>query len=188
MKNISYFQLIEYANSINPSDLVNMLEFNSSLNMALNMLNNEEWEESLQKYATEILEAMRNKYPEKWNSSWRFDALLGYAYDIILNYDERYIAYKRALDKTTSAPPQLLIAIARCCIAPGTPPVSEDEAILFAKEAIQVTPYIEAIGLLRGLYKAKGNIEKQKYYETILNKISENGSHLPTLDDFSNEI
>ena len=135
-----------------------------------------------------MLEAMREKYPEKWNSSWKFDGLLGYAYDITLKYDERYTAYRRALDKTTLPPPQLLIAIAGCCIAPGTPPLSENEAILLVKEAIQVIPYIEGIELLIGLYKAMGNIEEQSYYKNILNKISDNGSHILSLDDFSNEM
>ena len=39
----------KYAMSIKPYELVNILEFNDSLEIALNMLNNEEWEESLQK-------------------------------------------------------------------------------------------------------------------------------------------
>ena len=188
MNSISYSQLKEYANSFEPSDLVNILEFDKSLEIALNMLNNEEWEDSLQKYGTAILEAMRNKNPEKWNSSWRYDALLGYAYDIILNYDERYIAYKRAFDKITPASPQLLIAIAGCCIAPGKPPISEEEAILLVNEAIQVTPYIEGIELLKGLYKSIGNTEKQKFWEDVLNKNIERDPHLPSLDDFSDEI
>lgn len=188
MKNISYSKLKEQVSLFRPSELVDILKFNKSLEMALNMLNNEEWEESLQEYGTELLEAMREKYPEKWNSSWRYDALLGYAYDIILKYDERYMAYKRALDKISPAPPQLLIAIAGCCIAPGKPPISEEEAILLVKEAIQVTPYIEGIELLKGLYKSIGNREKQKYWEDVLNKIGESGPQLPLLDDFSNEI
>lgn len=108
MKNISYSQLKEQVSLFKPHDLIDMLDFNKSLELALNMLNNEEWEESLQTYGVNLLEEMREKYHEKWNSSWKYDALLGYAYDITLKYDERYMAYKRALDKI-SPPPSSIV-------------------------------------------------------------------------------
>lgn len=79
-------------------------------------------------------------------------------------------------------PPQLLIAMARCYIAPGKPPITEEEAIDLVKQAIKTTQYIEGIELLRGLYKSIGNIKEQKYWENILEGIKERGVHLPTLD------
>ncbi|MBA3237985.1 MAG: hypothetical protein H0T62_06495 [Parachlamydiaceae bacterium] len=183
-----YEELKKQAACFKPLQLVEISGFNKSLETALSMLNNEEWEESLQEYATYLLEAMRRKYPEKWNSSWRYDALLGYAYHITLKYEERYLAYKRSLDKVSPAPPELLVALARCCIAPGKPPLSEAEAILLVKEAIKTTPYVEGIELLKGLYKSIGNKKEQEYWEDVLSKISKNGPHLPPLEDFSNEI
>lgn len=153
--------------------------------MARHMLINEEWDESLQAYAADLLEEIRKKYPEKWNANWKYDALLGYAYHIILKYDERYIAYKRAFDKVYPHPPQLLIAMAECCWAPGKPPITEDEAISLVKLAIKNTPYVEGIELLRGLYKSLGNIKEQMYWENILENIKENGPHLPPLDQIS---
>ncbi len=183
-----YVELKKQAVCYKPLELVEILGFKKSLETALNMLNNEEWEESLQKYATDLLEIMRIKHPKIWNSSWKYDALLGYAYHIILKYDDRYLAYKRALDKVSPAPPELLVALARCCIAPGKPPLSEEEAILLVKEAIETTPYIEGVELLKGLYKAIGNRKEQEYWEDVLSKISKNGTHLLPLDDFSNLI
>ncbi len=187
MNQTKYVQLKQISSSLSPSDLVFTLEFNEALHMACSMLNNEEWDESLQEYATAFLEELRKKYPEKWNSSWRYDALLGYAYHIILNYEERYAAYKRAIDKIKPVPPQLLIAMARCCVAPGKPPITEEEAILLVKEAIKTTLYTEGVELLKGLYKSIGNTKEQNYWENILEGMNKNGPQLPSLDQIPNE-
>lgn len=124
-------------------------------------------------------------YPKEWNANWKYDALLGYAYHIILKYDERYAAYKRAFDKIEPPPPELLVAMARCCIAPGKPPITEEEAISLVKQAIATAPYVEAVELLRGLYKSIGNIKEQRYWEKVLENIKEASPHLPPLDQIS---
>lgn len=186
MSKSEYTKLKQKSSSNSPSDLVDTLRFDEALRLACDMLNNEEWDESLQEYATSILEELRKKYPKKWNDNWKYDALLGYAYHIILKYDERYAAYKRAFNKIQPTPPQLLVALARCCVAPGKPPITEGEAISLIKEAIATVPYIEAIELLRGLYKSTGNVKEQLYWEKFLENIRENGTHLPPLDQICN--
>lgn len=185
MSQKKYLELKKQADKFTVSALVNSLGFEKTLINACLMLNNDEWDESLQEYATALLEELRKKHPEKWNSSWRYDALLGYAYHIILKYDERYAAYKRAFEKIHPTPPQLLIAMARCAIAPGEPPITEREAISLVKQAMQDTLYIEGAELLRGLYKSLGNIEEQRYWENVLKNIKETGHHLPSLDQIS---
>lgn len=177
-----YLNLKEKSKNYSPSVLVDKLGFNNSLSTAYDMLCNEEWDESLQEYATEILEELRKKYPLEWNISWKYDAFLGYAYHITLKYDERYEAYNRAFNKIQPPPPQLLIAMARCCIAPGKPPLTEEEAILLIKEAIKDTLYVEGIELLRGLYKSMGNTKEQQRWERVLENIKDTGTHLPSLD------
>lgn len=181
MRQKRYLELKQASNQHTPSNLANSLGFEKALFLACDMLNNEEWDESLQVYAANLLEELRAKYTEKWNSNWRYDALLGYAYDIVLNYDERYLAYKRAYDKVNPKPPQLLVAMAHCCWAPGMPPITEEEAILLVKEAIKTIPYIEGVELLRGLYKSIGNIKEQKRWEKVLESIQKDGVHLPSL-------
>jgi hypothetical protein len=185
MTPLTYSELKQKSISYKPSDLVDELGFEDTLNMARHMLNNKKWDESLQEYATNLLEELRKKYFEKWNSNWKYDAFLGYAYDIILKYDERYASYKRAFDKTSLPPPELLVAIAGCCWAPGQPSITEEEAISFVKQAIETTPYVEGVELLRGLYKSIGNVKEQQYWEKVLEEIKDNGPHLPPLDRIS---
>ncbi|WP_428418496.1 hypothetical protein [Parachlamydia sp.] len=86
--------------------------------------------------------------------------------------------------KVQIPPPQLLVVMARCCIAPGKPPITEKEAISLVKQAIAIVPYIEAVELLRGLYKSTGNVKEQLYWEKILENIKENGTHLPSASTF----
>ncbi len=184
MSKLNYTELKQKSIDYCPLDLINRLGFEKAVTIARYMLVNEEWDGSLQEYAINILEELRQKYPEEWDTNWKYDALLGYAYHIILKYDERYAAYKRAFNKIHPPPPQLLVAMARCSITPGSPPITEEEAISFVQQAIRNTPYIEAIELLRGLYKSTGNIKEQQHWEKILENIKETGPHLPPLDQF----
>lgn len=164
-----------------PTELVDKLGFDGALRLAGEMLNNEQWDEELQNYAATLLEAIRSKYTSKWNSNWQYDALLGYAYDIVMNYDQKYLAFKRAFDKTDPPPPQLLVALASCCWAPGKLPLSEEEAVLLVQHAIKKIPYIEGVELLIGLNKSLGHTEEQKKWEKILSEIRNTGVHLPSL-------
>ena len=105
MTNLTYVELKKRSNNSSPLALAETLSFDEALRLACDMLKNEEWDESLQEYATSLLEELRKNNQEKWNSSWKYDALLGYAYHIILKYDERYVAYKRAFDNVAKPPP-----------------------------------------------------------------------------------
>lgn len=183
-----YFEAKENFSSFTPSAIVNMLGFVEGILLARDMLNNEAWDESLQEQAVILLEEIRQTFPQRWNSTWRCDAFLGYAYDIILNYDKRYTAFQRAIDKIEGPPPpQLLVAKAGCCIAPGYPPVSEEEAIQLVKTAIKDTLYIEAVEFLIGLCRSTKKDAERKYWEEVLQKIKETGVHLPPLDEFLEE-
>ena len=172
----------EIYSSYTPLEAAKKLDFKNGLIVAYKLLYNDRWEESLQKYAVKLLYALREMYPEDWDSSWRNDAFLGIACDILSNYDERYEAYARAYKKAVPPPPELLIELARCCICPGKPPISYDEAIALLEKSIQDRPYIDAIGLLKSLYGFKKNKEKEAYWSEIFKKIGDDGEKAPSLE------
>ena len=165
------------------NELVKVLQFQEGLLLAKEMLNNDEWNEELQQYAASLLNELRKKYSNEWNSKWNYDAFLGYAYDITLNYDERYKFYKSALERAGTPPPQLLVALAGCCWAPGTPHITEEESISLIKQALLEKPYYEAFSLLRGIYKSIGNTKEQAYCEDVLENMKGKEIHLLPLDD-----
>jgi hypothetical protein len=185
MNQMSYNELKQKSQSDSASNLVDQLGFEASILVARDMLNDEEWDAALQEYAVQLLEGARGKFPDQWNSDWKYDAFLGYAYDIVSRYDERYVAYKRALEKANTPPPQLLVAIAGCCWMPGKPPISVNEAIELVQQAIKSVRYIEAVELLIGLYKSTGQAKEQKNWEDILEEIKDSGQHLPSLNSIS---
>jgi len=94
--------------------------------------------------------------------------LLGSACNITGKYDERYDAYKRAFDKLKNPPPELLIELARCCICPGHPPISYDDAIDLVNRALVDVAYSDGIGLLSHLDSLKDDKENEAYWNEIL--------------------
>lgn len=186
MKSVYTFDRMEKLRLEEPLKLIKVLGFEETIRLACAMLMNERWEEELQKFSVSLLQELRKQYIEKWNSSWRFDALLGFANDIIMDYDERYNAFKRALEKVDPAPPELLIAYAKCNSSPGTPPVTEEEAIALIKKAIKDKLYVEGVMFLRGIYWSMGNKREEMHWSKVLNTIKDNGAQLPRLDKIPN--
>ena len=151
-----------------PRDLARTLSFKDALCAAYRMLCNEDWDENLQEYAINFLYEIRKVYSSEWNSSWQYDAFIGYACLIRYRHEERYMAYKRAFDKAEDPPPRLLIELARCSICPGSPPIPYDQAIDLVMRALEIGHYSDGIELLVNLYSFKWDSQMEEYWRTIL--------------------
>jgi hypothetical protein len=153
-----------------PIQIVKSLSFKDSLYTAYRLLYNDSWDEDIQDFAIKLFNEIRTHYSEAWNKSWEYEALLGLTYHITYRQDERYIAYKKAFEMVSHPPARLLIELARCCICPGPPPISYDDAIELIMEALKEAPYMDGIGLLCEIYSTKNNQEKENYWSEILKK------------------
>jgi hypothetical protein len=153
-----------------PSVFARSLSFKDALCAAYRMLCNEDWDENLQEYAISFLYEIRRVYSKEWNSSWEYDAFLGYACSIRYREEEQYEAYKRAFDKAQDPPPRLLIEFARCSVCPGPPPIPYDQAIDLVMRALQGGPYSDGIELLSNLYSLKWDTQMEEYWRKILEK------------------
>ncbi len=158
----------ELIKSYSPSEIVKSLPFKSGLSLAYRLLYNEKWDEDLQETSIKLLKELHKNYPKAWDEAWENDALLGNACNITRKYDERYEAYKRAFEKTKNPPPGLLIELARCCICPGSPPISYDNAIDLVLKALKIAPYADGIGLLSHLYSLKNDKKNEEYWTKVL--------------------
>ena len=165
-----------------PVDIVKSLPFSTAIALAYSLLYNKDWNDDIQEFAVKLLEVIRNYHQEEWNSSWEYDAFLGLACDITLKYDERYQSFKRALEKAKDPPPQLLIALARCCICPGFPPISYEDAIKYLKIALKDYLYVDGVSLLRAIYSLKKDTNNENYWMNILKKIETQNIESPSLD------
>lgn len=169
-KNFETRMLDKLVSLYSTKDIVKALSFKDCLRLAYFLMYNERWDSCLQEYAVLLLYEIQTFFQEEWNSSWEYDALLGLACYLVCKYDERYEAYNSAFKKTNKPPPSLLIELARCCICPGTPPISYDDAIALVKKAIEKTPYTDGIGLLSHIYALKDDKENEEYWTNILKK------------------
>lgn len=100
------------------------------------------------------------------------------AFDNTYRYDERYEAFKRACDKAQKVEgddhPGLLISLANCHKAPGSPRISEDDAIALVNRAMEKKIYLDGAWALSSLYHTKGDMANHKKWKDIALKLSEN--------------
>ncbi|MGB5968972.1 MAG: hypothetical protein WBG70_11655 [Spirulinaceae cyanobacterium] len=146
------------------------------------MLYNDEWNEELQAYATDLLKTLRLKKSSQWSSDWRHDVFLGTACDITLRYNERNQAYKRAYEASKEPPAELTWLLARCLFTPGKPPISENEAIRLLEEGLSQKQFIEGTQLLVSLYRNQGNTNAQAYWQKRLELLREKSIHAQSIE------
>jgi hypothetical protein len=168
----------ELIQTLPPKEVVRSMSFRGAMKLSCQLLFNEDWDSYLHNYAARLLETIRKMYPEDWNSSWEYDAFLGQAYDFTLLYDERFVVYKRVVERTSNPSPSLLYAFARCYLSPGTPPLSRSQAVHYLKLAIKDYLYADVVGFLSGVYSLKDDPEIYTYWKSLFESIK--GSNIDT--------
>lgn len=167
---LKHDMLEQLVHDYSPNEVAMTLTFKDSIRLSYRLLYNKIWNEELQEYSVNLLLVIRNLYSKEWNASWEYEAFLGMACNITLKYDERYEAYKKAFEKTNNPPPELLIEFARCCICPGSPPISYEYAINLVLRALEKGPFADGIGLLSHIYSLKNDSKQEKYWNELLQK------------------
>lgn len=162
-------------NQYQPKTLAESLSFKEGRDLVYKMLFNEERDDSLRDYATELLQEIRQTHFAEWSTDWKNDVFLGDACYMTMKY-ERYEAYKRAYEKATPPPSSLLISLAGCYLLPR-PPITLDEAENFAKEALEKELSIEGVVLLWGIYAEKKDQAKFDYWDKVLKEVEEKNIH-----------
>lgn len=170
---------MEISEKYHPNKIVKTLSFKESMNLAYHLLLNEQRDDNLIEYATSLIKEIRIFYPKEWNNDWRNDVFLGDALYLAMianasgKYEnERYEVYKHAFEKISPTPPALLVSMARCYLLPNSP-VTIEEAEKLILCALEKEESIEAVTLIRGICKRKGDTGQFTYWDKILNSLEE---------------
>lgn len=163
-----------------PEQIVDELLYEDSMRLAYQMLINKHAEENLMNFAVDLLQIIRKKYSQNWESDWRNDLFLGDACHITIRFPERYQAYKQASLKfnTLNLPPSLLVSLAGCYLAPDRSPISIEEAERLTKVALEKEQSIEAVTLIRGICKTQGRENEFFYWSNILKELEKKKAYM----------
>lgn len=159
-----------------PKKLAKNLPFKKGMSLVYKMLFNEERDDDLRDYATELLQEIRQTHQKEWATDWRNDVFLGDACYLTMNFDEQDEAYKRAFEKVPQPPPSLLISLASCYLSPKVP-ITLDEAENLAKKALEKEMSIEGVVLLRGIYAEKNDQDKFDYWDKVFIEVEKKNMH-----------
>lgn len=164
----------------NPKLIVEKLAYEECMCLAYRMLINEQADDNLMNFAVDLLQVIRKKNLQNWESDWRNDLFLGDACHITMRFNERYEAYKRAYLKFNplNLPPTLLVSLARCYSAPGVPPISIEEAEKLARAAVEKEISTETVALIRGICKMQGKDKEFFYWNETLEELEKKGPHI----------
>ncbi|MGA8164986.1 MAG: hypothetical protein WB791_08200 [Waddliaceae bacterium] len=147
------------------------LSFIEGLILSRRLLEDENWDDNLQTFAIELIKSIKEVYQKEWDTDWRYDAYLGYAYDLRgWDYEEKFDAYKKAANKSVTPDPEVLMRLAMIWSYPGVykSKIDEKQAIELLENAMKKKPYVEGVSCLIDLYNEIGKMQEKHYWEKVL--------------------
>lgn len=146
-----------------PEDLATAFSFKEGFRLATKIWCNDDFDMDLHAYATRILEAIRQRYPEQWLSSYKYELYLAYFYDLIDCREKSYEIYRNFIRKAAAATPAaILINFASHAINLNDSSVSNAEAYL--EKGIEDHLYLDGVGELRSPAHQQKNYEVEAFW------------------------
>ncbi|MBA3603314.1 MAG: hypothetical protein H0W50_06675 [Parachlamydiaceae bacterium] len=156
---------------MNPTRFIeSLLSFEEAMLLACQLLLNDEMNEILREYGVSLIEQNRQVHPKEWGEDWRNEVFLGDAYYLMMKYDKQYEAYTRASTNLSPLPPALLVSLAGCYLSSDSF-LTIDDAEKLLLEALEKEETIEAVTLVRGIYKTKNDANKFSYWDKIFHEL-----------------
>lgn len=153
------------------------LNFNESMHLANDIFFENMHDDKLQQFALNLTQEIRNHFKKEWENDWKNDIFLGHLYSILWCYDQQYFAYKRAYDMLEDPPESLLLLLASCNTAPGTPPINDFDSEKYLMRAISKEITYEGALMMKTLYKNKGNDNQMEYWSKKCEELKKKDIH-----------
>lgn len=94
--------------------------------------------------------------------------------EITMRYEEKYLAYKNASEKTIPIPPSLKVLLAECY----DPPISQQEAKIMLAEALNIEKTVEDVSSMLWICEIQENQDEIKYWNKILKEVEQKNLHI----------
>lgn len=160
-----------------PESLVEIFDYQECMALAYHLFFKNFRDDHIPEFAVQLLFSIRDKYITEWNNDWKNDVFLGQLCGLTWRYNEEYVCHKRAYNKLKDPPDSLLLLLAGCSGAPGTPPISDQESEIYLKRAIEKKITYESAVMMRGLSRDKNDQKQEKYWDTMCQELKKNNIH-----------
>lgn len=157
-----------------PKEVCLLLDFNEAMWLAKHLAYDDMRNDANQQFGLKLAFEIKNQFKSEWEEDWKNDVFLGDLCSILWLYDEQYNCYKEAYDKLSDPPASLLLLLAGCQNAPGTPPITEEEAESYLKKSVAKKITFETALMMRALCERKGNKSQAEYWDQIYKKLEKN--------------
>lgn len=165
------------ASEYSPDQICKILDFKSSMALAFDLFFSNSPIDEFQDFSVKLFMRISKSFPKEWTADWKNDAFLGNLCSITWRYDEMYKFYKKAYDLLDDPPDSLLLLLAGCNSAPGTPPLTDQEAEVYLLEAISKKVTYEAALMMRSLARNKKDVEQEKYWNHMCQDLERENIH-----------
>lgn len=153
------------------------LNFSEAMHAVKHLFYDDIQDDKKQQYALKLALGIKDSFKKEWETDWKNDVFLGGLCAMLWLYDERYFCYKKAYDKLEAPPVELLLLLSDCNNAPGTPPITDEEAELYLNQALEKKLTYEVALGMRGLYRVKKNKSQEEYWSQMCEKLEKENVH-----------
>jgi hypothetical protein len=135
----------------------------------------------MREFSVKLFFFISSKYPLEWNQDWKNDVFLGQLCELTWRYDERYECYKRAYDRLADPPDSLLLLLAGCNSAPGTPPLNDQEAEKYLNQALKKRATYEAAIMMRNVVRHKNDQTEVERWNRLCGELKLKNVHVESI-------
>jgi hypothetical protein len=162
-------------------DICSYVSFSEAMHLVKHLCYDDLQDDEKQQYALKLAFEIKNHFKKEWESDWKNEVFLGGLCEMVWLYDERYFCYKRAYDKLNDPPAELLFLLSDCDSAPGTPPITHQEADLYLKKSIEKKVTSESAFTMKNIYRLKEDKLQEEYWDRVYRKLENENVHFDQL-------
>ena len=160
---------------IDPSDIVSLFNFKDCMHFIPPLLGAKWEDDTLKKYAIKFMRKIKDHFKKEWDADWKNDAYLGVWCSYLFMWDESYQLFKKAYDNLDDPPASLLLRLAQCASAPGTPPIDFLEEERLSKAALEKELTADTAMRMHALSFRKQDLEQKAYWKQMWDKLEADG-------------